>query len=391
MKIIREMLAWIKRLREEGVLDLIIILWVILLVGATAVYLLDYGSENRTITNLFEAFYWAWVTMTTVGFGDLTPATPGARIAASIMMFFSLALISFFTATISSIFVARKIREGKGLEKINYTDHIVICGWNDLADELLDAFLKQDKDEKTSIVLVNELSEEEIDAWRAKLNASHLGFVRGDFTQDQILSKANIAKAKAVLILPNLIKIGAAEADEKTALATYSIKALAPKAKVYAYILQHENRSKLRRAKADGIIVADEFGAFMGASQLHNPGIPAFLSQMLNTDQSRLITQPVPEGMVGKSYGELFAFSFEEHNTTILGVYQEETSAGIGDFLAADSGDYLDQLATGRQRYSGPKLKAAGRTQDDEHKLKVRINPEKSYIIKAGEQMILLK
>lgn len=378
------MLAWIKRLREEGVLDLIVILWVILLIGATAVYLLDYGSENRTITNLFDAFYWAWVTMTTVGFGDLTPATPGARIAASIMMFFSLALISFFTATISSIFVARKIREGKGLEKINYTDHIVICGWNDLADELLDAFLKQDKDEKTSIVLVNELSEEEIDAWRAKLNASHLGFVRGDFTQDQILSKANIAKAKAVLILPNLIKTGAAEADEKTALATYSIKALAPKAKVYAYILQHENRSKLRRAKADGIIVADEFGAFMGASQLHNPGIPAFLSQMLNTDHSRLITQPVPESMVGKSYGELFTFSFEEHNTTILGVYQEDTSAGIGDFLAADSGDYLDQ-------FIAAKLKAAGRTQDDEHKLKVRINPEKDYIIKAGEQMILLK
>jgi voltage-gated potassium channel len=384
MKIIREMLAWIKRLREEGVLDLIIILWVILLIGATAVYLLDYGSENRTITNLFDAFYWAWVTMTTVGFGDLTPASPGARIAASIMMFFSLALISFFTATISSIFVARKIREGKGLEKINYTDHIVICGWNDLADELLDAFLKQDNEEKTPIVLVNELSEEEIDAWRAKLNASHLGFVRGDFTQDQILSKANIAKAKAVLILPNLIKIGSAEADEKTALATYSIKALAPKAKVYAYILQHENRSKLRRAKADGIIVADEFGAFMGASQLHNPGIPAFLSQMLNTDQSRLITQPVPESMVGKSYRELFAFSFEKHNTTILGVYQEDTSAGIGDFLAADSGDYLDQ-------FIAAKLKAAGRTQDDEHKLKVRINPEKSYILKAGEQMILLK
>ena len=377
------MLAWIKRLREEGVLDLIVILWVILLIGATAVYLLDYGSENRTITNLFDAFYWAWVTMTTVGFGDLTPATPAARIAASVMMFFSLALISFFTATISSIFVARKIREGKGLEKINYTDHYVICGWNDLADELLEAFLKQDKDEKTSIVLVNELSEEEIDAWRAQLNASHMGFVRGDFTQDQILEKANISKAKAILILPNLIKTGAAEADE-TALATYSIKALAPKAKVYAYILQHENRSKLRRAKADGIIVADEFGAFMGASQLHNPGIPAFLSQMLHTDQSRLLTLPVPESMVGKSYGELFTFSFEEHNTAILGVYQEDASAGIGDFLAADSGDYLDQ-------FIAAKLKAAGRTQDDEHKLKVRINPEKGYIIKAGEQMILLK
>ncbi|MCF7823921.1 MAG: NAD-binding protein [Candidatus Marinimicrobia bacterium] len=384
MKIIQETVDWIKRLKDEGVLGLIMILWIILLIGATTVYVLDYDSENRTITNIFDAFYWAWVTMTTVGFGDLTPATPAARIAASIMMFFSLALISFFTATISSIFVARKIREGKGLEKINYTEHYVICGWNDLADELLDAFLKQDNEEQTPIVLVNELSEEEIDSWRSKLNASHLGFVRGDFTQDQILEKANISKAKAVLILPNLIKNSEAEADEKTALATYSIKALAPKTKVYAYILQYENRSKLRRAKVDGIIVADEFGPYLGASQLHNPGIPAFLSEMLNTEQSRIHTKPVPDKMIGQTFGDLFISSFEEHGTTVMGLYLEETSAGIGDFLTADSGDYLDQ-------FIAAKLKAAGRSGDEEHKVKVRINPEKDYIIKPGEQMILLK
>ncbi|MEA3287239.1 MAG: NAD-binding protein [Candidatus Marinimicrobia bacterium] len=384
MKIIRTMLTWIKRLRDEGVLDLIIILWIIMFIGAITVFLLDYTSEGRSITTIFEAFYWAWVTMTTVGFGDLTPTTPAARIAASIMMFFSMALISFFTATISSIFVARKIREGKGLEKINYTDHYIICGWNDLADELLESLLKQDNKDQTPIVLVNELSEEEIDAWRGKLNASHLGFVRGDFTQDQILAKASVSKAKAVLILPNLIKSGKAEADEKTALATYSIKTLAPKARVYAYILHYENRAKLRRAKADGIIIADEFGPFMGASQLHNPGIPAFLSEMLNTDQARLLTKPVPEHLIGKPYHKLFAEAYEEYDTAILGVYQEETSAGIGDFLSADSGDYLDQ-------FIAAKLKAAGRGQNEEQKIKVRINPEKDYIIKSGEQMILLK
>ena len=384
MKILRQMLNWAKRLREEGVLDLLVILWVILFVGAVTVYLLDYGSDNRNITNMFDAFYWAWVTMTTVGYGDFAPTSSAARIAASVMMFFSMALISFFTATISSIFVARKIREGKGLEKIKYTDHYVICGWNDLADELLEAFLKLDEEEKTPIVLVNELSEEEIDAWRGKLNASHLGFVRGDFTQDQILEKANVAKAKAVLILPNLSKSGESGADEKTALATYSIKALAPKTKVYAYILHHENKTKLKRAKADGIIVADEFGPFLGASQLHHPGIPAFLSEMLSTDQSRLLTRAVPERMIGKTYRELFSDAFEEHDMTILGLYLEEFSAGIGDFLAADSGDYLDQ-------FIAAKLKAAGRGPNEEQKIKVRINPEKDYILKSGEQMILLK
>ncbi len=384
MKIIHNMIAWAKRLREEGVLDLLIILWVILFVGGIAVYLLDYSSTDRLITNIFDAFYWAWVTMTTVGFGDLTPVSPAARIAASIMMFFSMALISFFTATISSIFVARKIREGKGLEKIKYSDHYVICGWNDLADELLESLLKQDQKDSTPIVLVNELSEEEIDAWRATLNASHLGFVRGDYTQDQVLEKANISKAKAVLLLPNLIRAGEAEADEKTALATYSIKALAPKTKVYAYILHYENKAKLRRAKADGIIIADEFGPFLGASQLHTPGIPAFLSEVLNTDKSRLEAKPVPERMIGKTYAELFTQSFDEYNQTLLGVYQEAGSAGIGDFLSADSGDYLDQ-------FIAAKLKAAGRGVTEEQKIKVHINPDKSYVLKSGEQMILLK
>ncbi|MCF6237361.1 MAG: NAD-binding protein [Candidatus Marinimicrobia bacterium] len=378
------MLGWVKRLRDEGVLDLIIILWIILFIGAVAVFSLDYTSDSRSITSLFDAFYWAWVTMTTVGFGDLTPATPAARIAASIMMFFSMALISFFTATISSIFVARKIREGKGLEKINYTDHYIICGWNDLADELLESLLKQDNVDQTPIVLVNELSEEEIDAWRGKLNASHLGFVRGDFTQDQILAKANVAKAKAVLILPNLIKASKTEADEKTALATYSIKALAPKAKVYAYITHYENKAKLRRAKADGIIIADEFGPFLGATQLHSPGIPAFLTEMLNTDHSRLLTKPVPEHLIGKPYKKLFSEAYEVFDMAILGVYLEETTTGISDFLSSDSGDYLDQ-------FIAAKLKAAGRGQNEEQKLKIRINPEKDYILKTGEQMILLK
>ena len=378
------MLNWAKRLREEGVLDLLIILWIILFVGAVAVFILDYSSSNRNITNIFDAFYWAWVTMTTVGYGDLSPATPGARIAASIMMFFSMALISFFTATISSIFVARKIREGKGLEKIKYTDHYIICGWNDLADELLESLLKQDNEDQTPIILVNELSEEEIDSWRGKLNATHLGFVRGDFTQDAILNKANVAKAKAVLILPNLIRSSSSEADEKTALATYSIKALAPKTKVYAYIRHYENKSKLKRAKADGVIIADEFGPFLGASQLHNPGIPAFLSEMMDTDQTRLTTNAVPDKMIGKTYGDLFDYVYNDHGQTLLGVYQEEGSAGIGDFLSADSGDYLDQ-------FIAAKLKAAGRGVTEEQKMKVRVNPEKDYVMKSGERMILLK
>jgi len=280
--------------------------------------------------------------------------------------------------------VARKIREGKGLVKIVDKNHYIICGWNDLADELLEALLEQIEGTNTEIVLINELSEEEIDSWRSQLKAHQLGFVRGDFTQDEVLEKANIKKAKAVLILPNLIKVAAAEADEKTALATYSIKALAPKVKVYVYILNYENRTNLRRAKADGIIVADEYGPYLGAAQLHRPEIPAFLGEMLDADQKRLSTRSVPRDLVGRSFEELFKKIYAEEHMTVLGLFAEETTAGVGDFLSADSGDYLDQ-------FIAAKLKAAGKSMQDEHKVKVRINPEKDYVLNENEIMILLQ
>lgn len=374
----------IRRLRNEGVLELIAILWIVLTVGAVLVYLLDYTHPEKQFGNPFEAFYWAWVTMTTVGYGDFTPQSTSARIIASVMMFFSMALISFFTATISSIFVARKIREGKGLVKIVDKNHYIICGWNDLADELLESLLDQLEGSNTDIVLINELSEEEIDSWRSQLKARHLGFVRGDYTQDEVLEKANVSKAAAVLILPNLIKVSAAEADEKTALATYSIKALAPKVKVYAYILNYENRASLKRANADGIVVADEYGPFLGAAQLHRPGIPAFLHEMLDADHAHLDARQVPREYVGKTYGELFQKVYQDESATLMGVYAEEMSAGIGDFLSADSGDYLDQ-------FIAAKLRAAGKSMKDEQRVKVRINPEKDYVLNENEIMILLQ
>jgi voltage-gated potassium channel len=383
MKTWQVVLRWVRRLRSEGVLDLLIVLWLILFVGAISVYLLDYTHPERSFGNPFDAFYWAWVTMTTVGYGDMTPHSVPARIAASVMMFASMALISFFTATISSIFVARKIREGKGLAKVIDRNHYVICGWNDLADELLESLLDQLAGTDTPIVLVNELSEEEVDSWRSQFKAGNLGFVRGDFTQDEVLEKANISRAKAVLILPNLIKVSPAEADEKTALAVYSIKALAPKVKVYAYLIHHENKTNLRRANADGIIVADEFGPFIGAAQLHNPGIPAFLEEMLNSDRGHLQTAPVPENMRGKTFGELFQWMYGEKGKTVLGVYTEEQTAGLSDFLSDDSGDYLDQ-------FIAAKLKAAGRTAKEEQKIKVRISPEKDTQLGENEHMILL-
>ena len=96
-----------------------VILGIILfaLIGALLVTLIE-GNINAQFSTLGDAFWWVLVTMTTVGYGDMVPTTSGGRIIGIVIMFFGFALLSLFTGTISSIFIAQKIKEGRGLEKV---------------------------------------------------------------------------------------------------------------------------------------------------------------------------------------------------------------------------------------------------------------------------------
>ncbi|MEE1506985.1 MAG: ion channel, partial [Candidatus Neomarinimicrobiota bacterium] len=65
--------------------------------------------ETGAITEGETPFWWAIVTMTTVGYGDYAPSTSEGRIFAVLVMFAGISLTAMFTAVISSIFVAKRI------------------------------------------------------------------------------------------------------------------------------------------------------------------------------------------------------------------------------------------------------------------------------------------
>jgi voltage-gated potassium channel len=69
--------------------------------GALGIYLLERG-EN--IKSLADAYWWAVVTVTTVGYGDVSPTTGEGRLIAVLLMFVGIGVISVFTATLSSFF-----------------------------------------------------------------------------------------------------------------------------------------------------------------------------------------------------------------------------------------------------------------------------------------------
>ncbi|WP_037917998.1 potassium channel family protein [Actinacidiphila yeochonensis] len=70
--------------------------------GALAVYQQERGAPGSTIRTFGDSVWWACSTLTTVGYGDVTPVTPGGRAIAAVLMVVGLALLGAVTGSFSS-------------------------------------------------------------------------------------------------------------------------------------------------------------------------------------------------------------------------------------------------------------------------------------------------
>ena len=207
------MQIWFKTLFRNSFFQVGIGLLITMIFGGIVLQWLETGDISKGN----NPFWWAIVTMTTVGYGDFSPETPEGRVFAVLIMFAGITLVSLLTASISSIFVAQKIREGKGLEKLDLTDHIVMCGWNMNADKLINSLYELRSDKNSfDLVLINELSEEEINQVKSRFSKIKIHFVAGDFTQEETLLRASIISSSSVLVIPNNLNNDNESHDEKT-------------------------------------------------------------------------------------------------------------------------------------------------------------------------------
>ena len=148
-----------------------LVIALVIIVAASAFLVTVLEPDKQSVQGLVGSAYWSVTTV--IGSGDSSYVTsPGGYVIGWLLAFFGVAIVATLTAAIVGFVIDFLLKEGQGMGASGYSDHIVVCGWNATARELIDELQGE---EFTSRVVVLHESE------RSPAGAD-VYFVRGDTT-----------------------------------------------------------------------------------------------------------------------------------------------------------------------------------------------------------------
>ena len=372
-------------LRKDRILKFLGATCAIILLGATSIFIADRFYATRGVAGILDAIYWAVVTIATVGYGDVVPSSPLAKVLALVIILSGPALLSLLTASIASMLVEKKIREGEGLETIKDRDHVIICGWNENGEKVVDGILLQLKGTKPKIVLINELDKEDIQSIQVQYKDHDIAFVRGNFVKEEVLARANLPRARAAIVLADLSGGRTMDkADERTIFGSMAIKSMAAKVRTCAELIYGENREHLARANVDEIIVRGESAGALLATGAVSPGLADSVKSLVNNqDPNKLWRVPVPSRFADKTFGELLPYFRDKFQALLVGVVREKESIKLEDILSGDS-TFIDDFIKKKFEESGKDFFG------DKKDVSVIVNPPDDYLLGPNDWVIAI-
>ena len=385
MKVNNQIKETYRSLKRSKVFTILGVTTAIIFFGAVGLYLLDGYYRGKGTAGILDTLWWALVTITTVGYGDVVPHSTLGRIVGLILMLSGVVLVSLFTATIASIFVERKIKEGEGLESLKEKNQIVICGWNQNGEKVIEGMLIHDKNSSYPIVLVNELDKDAVDSIQYKYRERDIHFIRGNFVKEDVLARANIIRAKAVIMLADISHGHSLEkADERTIFGAMAIKSMAPKVRICAELINQENKEYLLRANVDEIVIRGESNGSLLASASIEPGFLSMIKSLIdNEDDNKLWGFEIPSKYVKRPCRELSQYFKERWQGLLIALLRERKGIQLEDILSHDV-TAIDEFIKRKFEESGKEF--FGRTE----KIDIIINPPDDFLIEAHDRAVVI-
>jgi voltage-gated potassium channel len=253
-----------------------------------------YNDSADGTVDLLDSFYYATVTLSTTGYGDITPVGDGARLT-NIFVITPLRVIFLIILVGTTLEVlTERTREEWRQNRWRSTlrDHTVVVGFGTKGRSAIQTVcatgLKKDQ------VVVVDPSSKVIDAATAD---GYAGVV-GDATRSEVLERAEVRRARQIII--------ATQRDDTAVLVALTARQLNRGAKIVAAVREEENAPLLRQSGADAVITsASAAGRLLGLSVL-SPSAGMVMEDLIQQGSGLdIVERPVIKAEVGKGVRDI--------------------------------------------------------------------------------------
>ncbi|MCA9617900.1 MAG: NAD-binding protein, partial [Myxococcales bacterium] len=254
---------------------------------------------------------WSMTTLSTVGYGDLYPATDEGRAIAMLTMVLGIGVLGAVAATTATTFIDLRERGKKGLRSYVMRDHLLVLGWNDKGERAINNFRDDPRHASTSIVIVADREE-------TPLDDPDVRFVKGSPGKVSILEKASAATAGAAIVLAN--HPDDPRSDHESALVITSLRRLNDNLRIGVEMIDPDNREHLIYAGCDAIIDDGTTIAHLLVRSVQDVGVSDVVTEIITSEHgSEIYRVDVDYAFIGKPWRD-YAKAMVDEEMAALGL-----------------------------------------------------------------------
>ena len=265
--------------------------------------------------SFLDAFYMTVITTATVGFREVYELSDAGKLFTIFMIIISFGTFAFAISSITKYILGgdykqnlNQYRTTKKLGKME--NHVVICGFGRVGKQVA-----EDLARKNTPVLIIDTDEAQTEKFQSK---SDFLFMIGDSTSDEVLKKANIGAALAVITcLPK---------DADNLYVVLSAREINKSIKIIARATYSAAVAKLKLAGATNVIMPDSIGGTHMASLVSNPDVVEFMDSIRSQGEDEGVNiesisfAELPEEFQFKKLKDLKVVKVRQQtNVTIIG------------------------------------------------------------------------
>ncbi len=238
--------------------------------------------------SVLSSVYYATVTLSTTGFGDIVPVTSTARLVNTVLITPIRVIFLIVLVGTTLEVLAERTRTGWRINRwrSRVAGQTVVIGYGTKGRSVIRT-LGQSGLPASSIAVVDASAEAVAEA-----NAAGLVAVGGDGTRQSVLIRAEIGSAAQIIIAVNR--------DDTAVLIALTARQLNPSAKIVAAVREEENRQLLRQSGADHVVLSSDTAGQMLAISTVRPAAGLVIADLLDRGRGLdLVERPVAESELG--------------------------------------------------------------------------------------------